>query len=154
MPCSSLQQTGCQTECLAPRLSIQRNTNEPAVRSVQVAMSFMYMHKTLNVYSHLLVCWHDLQGTIVVHTLHIYTHSDSYSPFDPWFPRVMGKTQYSPYTFSRKWPGGLTWTHKFLCLADTKQDYVPSAVDKHKLKNAWLEKNIGVGRWWRLGGNG
>ena len=66
------------------------------------------------------------------------THSDSYSPFDPRFPRVKGKTRHSPYTFSRKGPGGLTWTHKFLCLADTKQDYVPSAMDKHKLKNAGL----------------
>ena len=68
---------------------------------------------------------------------------DSYSPFDPRIPRIKGKTRYSPYTFSRKGPGGLTWTHKFLCLADTKQDYVPSAMDKHKLKNSGLgEKKI------------
>ena len=37
----------------------------------------------------------------------------------------------------------MTWTHKFVCLADSAQDDVPGAADKHKLKCADLgEKKI------------
>lgn len=34
----------------------------------------------------------------------------------------------------------MTWTHKFVCLADSAQDDVPGAADKHKLKCAGLEE--------------
>ena len=34
----------------------------------------------------------------------------------------------------------MTWTHKFVRLADSVQDDVPGAADKHKLKCADLEE--------------
>ena len=44
---------------------------------------------------------------------------------------------------TRKSTSTMTWTHKFVCLADSAQDDVPGAADKHKLKCADLgEKKI------------
>ena len=69
--------------------------------------------------------------------MYCYTHTLNLIAFDP---RIKGKSRHS---FSRKGAGGLTWTYKFLCPADTKQDYVPSSMDKYRLKNARLgEKKI------------
>ena len=36
----------------------------------------------------------------------------------------------------------MTWTHKFVCLADSAQEDVPVAADKHKFKCACLGEKI------------
>ena len=49
-----------------------------------------------------------------------------------------GSRRFTPYKVTRKSTSTMTWTHKFVCLADSAQDDVPGAADKHKLKCADL----------------
>ena len=54
--------------------------------------------------------------------------------------QTRGKKRFEPY---RRTAGNLTWTHKFVCLAEPEQDDLPSAAEKYKLKcNDLGEKKV------------
>ena len=57
--------------------------------------------------------------------------------------RAKGTKRFSTYEVPKKPPPSLTWTHKFVCLADMSSDLLPSSSEKYNLKCAGLgEKKI------------
>ena len=73
----------------------------------------------------------------------IFGSSSSIFDFTPQHVGVKqsrGKKRFEPY---RRTAGNLTWTHKFVCLAESDQEDLPSAAEKYKLKcNDLGEKKV------------
>ena len=73
----------------------------------------------------------------------IFGSSSSIFDFTPQHAGVKqsrGKKRFEPY---RRTAGNLTWTHKFVCLAESDQEDLPSAAEKYKLKcNDLGEKKV------------
>ena len=56
--------------------------------------------------------------------------------------RSKGSRHPTPYDLSRKAPGSITWSHKFVCLADVTDVDVPSSQAKYILKCAGLGEKM------------
>ena len=63
--------------------------------------------------------------------------------FRPHPPERQGRSTRRSNPYERKTAACLTWTHKFVALADCDQDVIPTTHQKYELKNADLgEKKI------------